>query len=85
MKRVFPYLAGTRNLWLSYGEVRHILVRSTDVKGSMAKDRHNARPYCTDKEMDFDRQAGISLSTLVNHIERIQGQSSYKEAATAAL
>jgi len=38
VKRIFRYLAGTWELWLSYGETRHALKGYADVDGSMAED-----------------------------------------------
>jgi hypothetical protein len=45
VKRIFRYLAGTHNLWLSYGETRHILEGYADADGSMAEDRHTISGY----------------------------------------
>ncbi len=39
VKRIFCYLAGTRDLWLTYGEARHMLVRYADADGSMTEDQ----------------------------------------------
>ena len=39
VKRIFHYLAGTCDLWLSYGETRHVLEGFVDTNGSMTKDR----------------------------------------------
>jgi Reverse transcriptase (RNA-dependent DNA polymerase) len=39
IKQIFHYLAGTRDLWLSYGESKHTLEGYTNADGSMAKDR----------------------------------------------
>ena len=39
VKRVFRYLAGTRDLWLTYGEARRALVGYADADGSMSEDR----------------------------------------------
>ena len=38
MKRIFRYLAGLRDLWLSYGEPRCTLTGYTDADSSMAED-----------------------------------------------
>ncbi len=38
IKQIFHYLAGTQDLWLSYGETRHILEGYVDTDGSMAED-----------------------------------------------
>src|SRR5713226_2593598 len=45
IKRIYRYLAGTRDLWLSYGETRRTLEGYTDVDGSMAEDRHAITGY----------------------------------------
>jgi hypothetical protein len=39
VKRIFHYLAGTHDLWLTYGEARCTLVGYADANGSMTKDR----------------------------------------------
>ena len=39
VKRVFRYLAGTRDLWLTCGEARQALVGYADANGSMLEDR----------------------------------------------
>src|SRR5258708_10129008 len=39
IKRIYRYLAGTRDLWLSYGETRRTLEGYADADGSMAEDR----------------------------------------------
>ena len=38
VKRIFRYLAGTRDLWLTYGETRRTLVGYADADGSMTED-----------------------------------------------
>jgi hypothetical protein len=38
IKRIYRYLAGTCNLWLSYGETRRTLEGYADADGSMAED-----------------------------------------------
>jgi hypothetical protein len=38
IKRIFHYLASMCNLWLSYGETRHVLKGYTDADGSMAEN-----------------------------------------------
>ena len=45
IKRIFRYLAGTRNLWLSYGEIRRALEGYADVDGSMNENRHAISSY----------------------------------------
>jgi hypothetical protein len=39
VKRIFRYLVGTCDLWLSYGETRRTLVGYADADGSMSEDR----------------------------------------------
>ncbi len=39
IKRIYRYLAGTCDLWLSYRETRRTLERYANADGSMAKDR----------------------------------------------
>jgi hypothetical protein len=45
VKQIFRYLAGTRNLWLSYGESKRTLEGYADVDGSMAEDRRTITGY----------------------------------------
>ena len=45
VKRIFRYLAGTRDLWLSYGESRRALVGYADADGSMTEDRRAITGY----------------------------------------
>jgi hypothetical protein len=45
VKRIYRYLAGTRNLWLSYGETRRTLEGYADTDGSMAEDRRAITGY----------------------------------------
>ncbi len=45
VKRIFCYLASSRNLWLSYGKARHALIGYTDTDGSMAEDHHAISGY----------------------------------------
>src|SRR5713226_1267836 len=45
IKRIYRYLAGTRDLWLSYGETRRTLEGYADADGSMAEDRHAITGY----------------------------------------
>jgi hypothetical protein len=45
IKCIYRYLAGTCNLWLSYGETRRALEGYADVDGSMAKNRHAITGY----------------------------------------
>jgi transposase InsO family protein len=45
VKRIFRYLAGTCDLWLSYGESRRALVGYADADGSMTEDRRAITGY----------------------------------------
>jgi transposase InsO family protein len=45
VKRIFRYLAGTRDLWLTYGEARRTLVGYADADGSMTEDRRAITGY----------------------------------------
>ena len=45
VKCIFRYLAGTRDLWLSYGESRRALVGYADADGSMTEDRRAITGY----------------------------------------
>ena len=44
-KRIFRYLAGTRDICLSYGETRRTLVGYADADGRMAEDRRAITGY----------------------------------------
>jgi hypothetical protein len=45
VKRVFRYLAGTCDLWLSYGETKRALEGFADADGSMTEDRRAVSGY----------------------------------------
>jgi len=45
VKRIFRYLKGTREWWLTYGEKQTDLTGYTDADGSMAEDRHAISGY----------------------------------------
>jgi hypothetical protein len=45
VKRVFCYLKGTTDLWLSYGQKKVDLTGYADADGSMAEDRHAISGY----------------------------------------
>ena len=45
VKCIFCYLAGTHNLWLSYGEMQHALEGYADTDGSMTEDCHTVSGY----------------------------------------
>ena len=42
---IYCYLAGMRDLWLSYGETKHTLIGYADADGSMAEDRRVITRY----------------------------------------
>ena len=68
VKRIFRYLAGTRDLWLSYGEAQRALVGFTDADGSMAEDRRAISGYAFlidggAVSWSSKRQEIVSLST----------------------
>jgi hypothetical protein len=45
IKQIFHYLAGSHDLWLSYGKSKCTLEGYTDTDGSMAKDRRAITGY----------------------------------------
>ena len=45
VKRIFHYLAGSRNLWLSYSKPQRTLTRYTNTDSSTAEDRHAITGY----------------------------------------
>jgi hypothetical protein len=68
VKRIFRYLAGMHNLWLSYGETRRTLEGYADADGSMAKDQRAITGYAflidgSAISWSSKRQEIISLST----------------------
>jgi hypothetical protein len=68
IKRIFRYLAGMHDLWLSYGETRRALEGYADVDGSMNEDRHVISGYTfliDDGAVSWSskRQEIVSLST----------------------
>jgi hypothetical protein len=68
VKRIYRYLAGTRNLWLSYGETKRTLVGYADADGSMAEDRRAITGYAFlidggAVSWSSKRQEIVSLST----------------------
>jgi transposase InsO family protein len=68
VKRIFRYLAGTRDLWLSYGETRRTLEGYADADGSMAEDRRAITGYAFlidggAVSWSSKRQEIVSLST----------------------
>ena len=68
VKCIYRYLAGTRNLWLSYGETKRTLVGYADADGSMAEDRRAITGYAFlidggAVSWSSKRQEIVSLST----------------------
>jgi Reverse transcriptase (RNA-dependent DNA polymerase) len=68
VKRIFRYLAGTRDLWLSYGETQRTLEGYADADGSMAEDRRAITGYAFlidggAVSWSSKRQEIVSLST----------------------
>ena len=68
VKCIYRYLAGTRDLWLSYGETRCTLEGYADADGSMAEDRRAITGYAFlidggAVSWSSKRQEIISLST----------------------
>ena len=47
VKKIFCYLKGTKDLWLSYGGQQKILVGYADADGNMAEDRHAISGYAS--------------------------------------
>jgi len=68
VKHIYCYLAGTRDLWLSYGETKRTLVGYADADGSMAEDRRAITGYAFlidggAVSWSSKRQEIVSLST----------------------
>jgi hypothetical protein len=68
VKRIFRYLKGTKDLWLSYGGVGKELIGYADADGSMSEDRHALSGYAFlinggAVSWSTKRQEIISLST----------------------
>jgi hypothetical protein len=68
VKRIFHYLAGMRDLWLSYGESKRTLEGYADADGSMAEDRRAITGYAFLVDggavsWSSKRQEIVSLST----------------------
>jgi len=68
VKRIFCYLSGTRELWLTYGEASSPLEGYADADGSMAEDRHAISGYAFlidggAVSWSSKRQEIVSLST----------------------
>jgi hypothetical protein len=83
VKWIFRYLAGTRDLWLSYGESKRTLEGYADADGSMAEDRHAITGYAFlidggTVSWSSKRQEIVSLSTTES--EYVVATHSSKEA-----
>jgi hypothetical protein len=68
VKRVYRYLAGTRDLWLTYGETKRVLEGYADADGSMSEDRRAITGYAFlidggAVSWSSKRQELVSLST----------------------
>ena len=68
VKRIFRYLKGTKDLWLSFGQSKIDLAGYADADGSMAEDRHAVSGYAFivhggAVSWSAKRQDIISLST----------------------
>jgi hypothetical protein len=82
-KRVFRYLKGTREMWLSYGGQRRELQGYADADGSMAKDRRAVSGYAFlihggAISWSAKRQEIVSLSTTES--KYVAATSAVKEA-----
>jgi hypothetical protein len=80
VKRIFQYLRGTRDFWLTYGHANTALTGYADADGSMADDRHAISGYAYiihggAVSWSAKRQQIVSLSTT---------ESEYVAAAHAA-
>jgi hypothetical protein len=83
VKRIFRYLSGTCELWLTYGEMRHTLEGFADADGSMAEDRCAISSYTFLIDggavlWSSKRQEIVSLSTTKS--EYVAAMHSSKEA-----
>jgi len=83
VKRIFRYLKGTKDLWLSYGEQQRELLGYADADGSMAEDRRAVSGYAFlihggAISWSAKRQEIVSLSTTES--EYVAATSAAKEA-----
>ena len=83
VKRIFRYLAGTRDLWLTYGETHRTLIGYADADGSMTEDRRAITGYAflIDRgavSWSSKKQEIVSLSTTES--EYITAMHGMKEA-----
>lgn len=68
VKRIYRYLAGTKDLWLTYGETKRVLEGYADADGSMSEDRRAISGYAFlidggAVSWSSKRQEIVSLST----------------------
>jgi hypothetical protein len=82
-KRIFRYLIGTKDLWLTYGGIEQVLAGYADADGSMAEDRHAVSGYAFlidggAVSWSTKRQEIVSLSTTES--EYVAGAHAAKEA-----
>jgi Reverse transcriptase (RNA-dependent DNA polymerase)/gag-polypeptide of LTR copia-type/Integrase core domain/GAG-pre-integrase domain/Zinc knuckle len=68
VKRIYRYLIGTKDMWLTYGGEERVLVGYVDADGSMAEDRHAISGYAFlidggAVSWSSKRQEIVSLST----------------------
>ena len=83
VKRIYRYLSGTCDLWLSYGETQWTLEGFVDADGSMAEDRHAISGYVFlidggAVSWSSKKQELVSLSTTES--EYVTATHSMKEA-----
>jgi len=83
VKRIYRYLNGTKDLWLTYGGEMRALAGYTDADGSMAEDRHAVSGYAFlidggAVSWNTKRQEIVSLSTTES--EYIAATHAAKEA-----
>ena len=79
VKRVFRYLKGTRDLWLSYGGIKKVLEGYADVDGSMMEDRRAISGYAF-----LVNGGAVSWSTKKQEIVSLSTTESEYIAATYA-
>src|SRR6266498_1942363 len=83
VKRIFRYLKGMKDLWLSYGGQRRELLGYADADGNMAEDRRAVSGYAflihgSAVSWSAKRQEVVSLSTTES--EYVAVTSAVKEA-----
>jgi hypothetical protein len=83
VKRIYHYLAGTHDLWLTYGETRRVLEGYANTDGSMTEDRQAITGYTFlinggAISWSFKRQEIVSLSTTES--EYVAAMHGMKEA-----